>query len=150
METTYVETEDKESTSQHGTKECTSPHISIFEHSWWNSRSFAFPDLHDHETSDEHAEKNEESDDTTIAPWVLCASPLKGKQQADYAWKEERCTSDIQLLEFAFPVRLRDLGFLGRCEEENDEDGSNSTKWKIDVEAGDMLDSWVLFWTIRR
>ncbi len=92
--------------------------------------------LDEEEGDDEHAEHHEQPDDSPIVPRVCCAAPLESKQEGDDGGDKNQRAERIEAYEALHESLLdRLLPFHGVREEKTDDDKSNGTDWKVDVET---------------
>jgi hypothetical protein len=76
-----------------------------------------FPNLNAHECNYENAEEYKKSNDTSITPFILGPTPLKGKEEGDDGRHEKKCTKKIELPCTFLPCQAGDFFPFGSLEE---------------------------------
>lgn len=120
-------------TQSHRVPRC-APDISILDQTRGNSRAVLAPPLQEGEDDNEDAENDEESNDTSIAPVVAGATPLKRKQQTDNGGQEDEGPEQVKFAQLLSPITLLLECLIGGEEKEDAEEGHGSDG-QVDVET---------------
>lgn len=108
----------------------------MLDDSWRNGGSVTLVELDGDEGGDEDTEEDKEYDDSGVRPWVLAATPLKGKQGTDNTGNKDGSAFEIHESCFRLPAECGHFLVARRTfEEEKDKEDCDCTKRKVDVET---------------